>query len=66
MNCSNCGAPLETSGDNINNDGLCSNCRNKFPNVVGLSGWICPVCGRGNSPYTAICPCRPLENRITC
>jgi rubrerythrin len=20
-------------------------------------GWICPVCGRGNSPDTRTCPC---------
>ena len=21
-------------------------------------GWVCPVCGSGLSPFTAICPCR--------
>lgn len=23
-----------------------------------MKGWICPVCGRGLSPYTAVCPCK--------
>ena len=22
-----------------------------------LIGWICPVCGRGLSPFTSYCPC---------
>lgn len=21
-------------------------------------GWICPICGRGLSPYTNCCPCK--------
>ena len=31
-------------------------------------GWICPVCGRGNSPFTSTCPCKPwMQNvDITC
>jgi len=28
------------------------------PKTVGLYGWICPVCGRGLSPFTYVCPCR--------
>ncbi len=23
----------------------------------GIQGWICPVCGKGLSPYTSSCPC---------
>ena len=22
-----------------------------------IKGWICPVCGRGNAPWSATCPC---------
>ena len=29
-------------------------------------GWVCPVCGRGNSPYTTTCPCQPIKLDITC
>jgi len=25
---------------------------------VQMMGWVCPVCGRGLSPYTAVCPCK--------
>ena len=25
-------------------------------------GWICPVCGRGLSPTTSVCPCRLTYN----
>lgn len=34
----------------------------------GLSGWICPVCGGGNSYMQMRCPCVPIENawKITC
>ena len=29
-------------------------------------GWICPVCGRGNSPFTDTCPCKPINWNLTC
>lgn len=32
-----------------------------------MTGWICPVCGRGLSPFTAVCPCKNgNEWQITC
>ena len=30
------------------------------------TGWICPVCGRGCSPWESTCPCRPIGYEITC
>jgi hypothetical protein len=24
---------------------------------VPVQGWVCPVCGKGNSPYNTVCPC---------
>lgn len=24
-------------------------------------GWVCPNCGRGNSPWTNTCPCIPFQ-----
>ena len=32
-----------------------------------MTGWICPTCGRGLSPFIAVCPCKN-DNRwqITC
>ena len=31
---------------------------NQPKSTGGLQGWICPVCGRGLSPYTSVCPCK--------
>jgi uncharacterized OB-fold protein len=27
-------------------------------NAPKMTGWICPVCGRGLSPYVSVCPCK--------
>lgn len=38
-------------------------------NPPKMVGWICPVCGRGLSPFTNICPCKGYidgEWKITC
>ena len=31
----------------------------------GSVGWVCPVCGRGMSPYAHSCPCRGF-GEVTC
>ena len=43
----------------------CQDCGEIVPDAIevkvespqGMSGWICPVCGAGLSPYTSVCPC---------
>lgn len=33
----------------------------------GMIGWVCPVCGRGLSPFTSVCPCKnDYKIDITC
>jgi NMD protein affecting ribosome stability and mRNA decay len=48
-------------------DGICRDCRDKQEIIKPspLSGWVCPVCGRGNSPYTSTCPCQPMKLDVT-
>ncbi len=32
-----------------------------------LKGWVCPLCGRGLSPLTMVCPCQNGKGwKITC
>ena len=33
--------------------------------IGGAVGWVCPVCGRGMSPYVNFCPCRGF-GQVTC
>lgn len=33
----------------------CKDCKPQKTN--GMKGWVCPVCGRGVSPFTSFCPC---------
>ena len=40
----------------------------KLPSVQSAQkGWICPVCGRGLSPLTMVCPCNNVKGwEFTC
>lgn len=32
-------------------------CQKDLDKPIGMTGWICPVCGRGNSPFNSSCQC---------
>lgn len=39
----------------------CESCKPKpMPGMFGANGWLCPACGRGNSPFSSTCPCKPF------
>lgn len=45
------------------------NAKSETTNPPKMTGWICPVCGRGLSPYTSVCPCKGFVQgdwKITC
>ena len=68
-NCTKCGKPYYYVGD-IPEGGFP---RGSEPyctcytgtSASGTTGWICPVCGAGLSPYTAVCPCKFPGPQIT-
>lgn len=44
----------------------CETCKPK-KGMFGMTGWICPACGRGNSPFSSSCPCVPFPAfPVTC
>lgn len=61
-NCAKCGRYFETSKQTD----YCPECERPkistcdipLPGVGKQEGWICPVCGRGLSPWTSFCPCQ--------
>lgn len=49
--CPRCGYPLQTPA-------VSNAPRDPAPAPSGPVGWVCPVCGRGMSPFATQCPCR--------
>lgn len=37
----------------------------RLKQAIGPTSWICPVCGRGNSPYTSACGCVRVPTTVT-
>lgn len=46
-------------------DGMPSKVPITEPKTHGMTGWICPVCGQGLSPFIVVCPCRN-KWEVTC
>ena len=74
--CNKCGRPFFNTG--INSDATLCECPITHPGKMenplfpkeetpskGMLGWICPVCGRGMSPFSDSCPCT-IDYKITC
>ena len=61
------GYMAELLRNDIVNDTVTGAAKAKSYNVPAMQGWICPVCGRGLSPYTNVCPCKDFKGwNITC
>jgi hypothetical protein len=57
-NCEKCGKPLWWNGTTTPVEGTLCECNSKelvYP--AGQTGWICPRCGTGVSPFATTCPC---------
>lgn len=64
MNCNKCGKSKEATKETSAINPICT-CENYT--FGGMAGWICPRCGRGNSPFTHTCSCIPPPPfNVTC
>ena len=75
MKCISCGKEIEsTSGTSI-----CPECNSNIHDLLNRewlktsvqpdkplkTGWICPICGRGMSPYESYCNCNSKEFTVS-
>lgn len=51
--CGHCGLPRVETGTSA----ICK-CHLIEDNFRENKGWVCPVCGAGNSPLLTTCPCK--------
>lgn len=35
--------------------------QNPYKYYPSTYGWICPVCGKGNAPFSLACPCKDVK-----
>jgi len=62
VTCPKCGRPFVDDGSLTAGQEVCK-CYD--PTLGGITGWICPVCGAGLSPFTVMCPCTQNPFNIT-
>lgn len=62
--CTVCGKQHEITA--VSSDGKCSSCSLKPAGAATKPpiGWVCPVCGRGVSPWHSVCYCRDFNITI--
>lgn len=54
-------------GDDKNDQTTAGPSKPETINPPKMTGWICPVCGRGLSPWTSACPCKGGKGwEVTC
>lgn len=51
LTCPSCGQPILTT---VNGTHACVS----PSEPLRAQGWVCPVCGKGNAPFVAQCPCQ--------
>ena len=60
-------AELRRNANDIVKDKITGTSKSESYNVPAMQGWVCPVCGRGLSPYIRVCPCKDVKGwDITC